>query len=153
MQNNKANIGWFLISEYLAGVLATVITLLAYYLSFNITHNLMTDYYKIFFIPIFYIFIKLVSGYYLSLYLYLKITRTRYAPHKQSLIIIASIAMLAILAILAITSHQSLQAWLSKVTRLSEMFFSPQKPWSLFVYAAFLTSILSPYFFTKLIRR
>lgn len=144
----------FIVTEYLTGILATVILYFIYFFIPNSNISFDTQAIMIMLAaPITYAIFKLISGYYLILFVYLKYSRsTLTEPNKKLLVIISLIAMLSIIILillLALREGQDLLSWKKQINKLTTWFFSPEKPWSLYVYSGFLSVILSSLFFHR----
>ena len=153
----------FVVSEYVAGLLATFMVLAVMGLISDSAYNFHSGKsfiwlkmvpLELFMYPLLYILIKGFSGYYIYLYIYLAWSKNSYDKFrfKQYLHIgiIAFLSILLIWLIGPIRDGQTFDGWLRALTSEAEWFFHPRRHWSLFVYAGFIAALLSPYIYKKL---
>ena len=150
----------FIISEYLVGLLSTIIVLVvmgfipdsAYNFHFGESFLWLKKVpLEIFMYPLLYIIVKGFSGYYIYLYGYIALSKNKYNTFVlKNYFHVAVIAILSILLILIvgpIRDGQTFDGWLRALTSEAEWFFHPKRHWSLFVYSGFISALLSPLFY------
>ena len=142
----------FIFAEYFAGILVTAILLLTWtFIPSGYDHLEYRSMEDLLLAPIVYSIFKVISGYYVYLFIFLKVTKNLYEQVKiKHLFVIAVIAagsILILLFISALRDGQDFNDWRKGVIRLSEWYFSPNKQWSIWVYSGFFTTIFSPFIY------
>jgi len=155
-----------LFSEYLSGLIAVATVLLlmgfipgsAYNFSFGPAFLLMKQLpEEILFLPIVFAVVKVLSGYYVLLFFFIKLTKKKYDSLEVTDILkvsmIAIFTIFLIMVILPIREGQSVEGWLKGILKMSEWFFNPKRAWSFLVYSGFIASLLSPLIYKSIMKK